>query len=270
MFPILFRHGNFILASWHVFFVIGAFAGWYGMQKLRSAVLPAYSAGQIDRLFVVLYISGYFGARIFSIFFEDGIHSISEFFAGLLTFGSMTLYGGIIAVALVLSFYTFHKHLSLTRLGALFTGPGLVAVGLGRIGCFLNGDDYGAPVHDQLHPQYWAVRFPSLEDSIYRYPVQLWESCFCIALGCLLVFATQHWSRQKLFFADCGVVGYTVARFFLEYFRGDERGEFLGTGFSTSQGVSLVLLVIWMGFRLYESFGKRSGDSGQASSELAP
>lgn len=257
--PILFRSGDFILASWHVFFVLGAFAGWYGMQSIRSSVLPSLSEGQLDRLFVLLYITGYFGARIFSIFFEDPLNGSSDFFHGLISFGSMTLYGGIIAVTLVLLVYARLKKISLLRFGSLFAGPGLIAIGIGRIGCFLNGDDFGAPIPDQLRPSWWTVQFPNLGDSIYRYPVQLWEAFFGLLFGLLLVFFSKKFPGKSLWTADAGVIGYTLARFVLEYYRGDERGQFFGTALSTSQGISIVLLLAWIGFRILKFRGREEG-----------
>lgn len=240
-----------------MFFVLGAFAAWYGMQLIRSIIIPTFSEGQLDRLFVILYVAGYFGARIFSILFEDPLSGVNDFLRGLISFGSMTLYGGIIAVAVVLGIYAKRKKLSIVTLGSLFVGPGLIAIGVGRIGCFLNGDDYGAPIPDQLRPFWWAVQFPNLDDSIYRYPVQLWESAFGIAVGCMLIALAKRYPNKTLWIADAGVLSYTIARFILEYYRGDDRGLFWETQLSTSQGLSLVLLSIWIVFRIVSSLRYR-------------
>lgn len=250
MYPILFQSGEFVLASWHVFFVLGAFAGWFLLQSIRPDVLAEWSAGHVDKLFVALYLAGYLGARIFSIFIEDNVQSISEFFRQLLSFGAMTLYGGIIAVATVLIFYTKTYSFRVIETAKAFVGPGLVAIGIGRIGCFLNGDDFGRAVPDQIHPPTWAVRFPNLEDNIYRYPVQIWEALFGILWGLLIIVVIKRMPKISRFAADLGVVGYTSARFILEYYRGDERGQFFGTVLSTSQGISLVLLTLWIVYRL--------------------
>lgn len=253
MFPVLFQAGDFVLASWHLFFVIGAFVGWYTLQSVREFVTPQLSAKAVDRLFVILYLAGYFGARIFSIFTEDDVASLGEFFTELTRFGAMTLYGGIMAVAAVLVAFAYLRDLSIRRLAAFFAAPGLVAIGLGRVGCFLNGDDFGKAIPDQYHPPAWAVRFPNLADGIYRYPVQLWEAAFGILFGLALVFWVRSRKDSALYLADFGVVGYTTVRFALEFFRGDERGQFFGTVLSTSQGISLVLLIAWIAYRIHHS-----------------
>lgn len=253
MVPVLFQVGDFVLASWHLFFVIGAFAGWYTLQSVRAFIVPELSAKAVDRLFVGLYLAGYFGARIFSIFTEDDIQSFADFFTELTRFGAMTLYGGIIAVAGVLILFAYRRALSLRRLAAFFAAPGLIAIGLGRIGCFLNGDDFGKAIADQYHPPVWAVRFPNLADGIYRYPVQLWEAAFGILFGLALVLWVRSRKEVSLCVADLGVAGYTIARFILEFYRGDERGQFFGTVLSTSQGISLILLILWIAYRIHHS-----------------
>jgi len=250
LYPILYQAGDFILASWHVFFVLGAFAGWYAMQAIRVQVAPVLSASALDKLFVILYASGYFGARIFSILFEDPLTGIGDFFKGLVSFGSMTLYGGILAVTLVLIIYARRHDLTLRNLAALFGGPGLIAIGLGRIGCFLNGDDYGAPIPDQYAPSWWTVQFPNLDDTLYRYPVQLWESAFGILFGLMLIVCIRRFQGRALWAGDAAVLGYAGGRYVLEMYRGDERGQFFETPLSTSQGISLVVVVLWCAYRV--------------------
>ncbi|MES2745800.1 MAG: prolipoprotein diacylglyceryl transferase family protein [Bdellovibrionota bacterium] len=250
MYPILLQIGDFILASWHVFFVLGAFAAWFALQAIRSVVAPELSASLIDRIFVLLYLTGYFGARIFSIVTEDNIQSIAEFFTQLVSFGAMTLYGGIIAVAVVLIVFARQKQLTILRLATLFGAPGLIAIGVGRIGCFLNGDDFGKAISDPSHPPAWAVRFPNLDDGIYRYPVQLYEAAMGIVIGLLLLLYLKKAKTHLSIAGDISVVTYTVGRFVLEYYRGDERGQFLGTSLSMSQGISLVLLSTWVVYRI--------------------
>ena len=259
MVPIFFQVDDFVLASWHLFFVIGAFASWYTLHSIRSSIIPEISAKAIDRLFVVLYLAGYFGARIFSIFTEDDIRSLADFFTELTRFGAMTLYGGIIAVAAVSIVFSYRRGISVRRLAAFFAPPGLIAIGLGRIGCFLNGDDYGKAIADQYHPPIWSVRFPNLADGIYRYPVQLWEGAFGILFGLALALWARSRKAPALYLADLGVVGYTVGRFIFEFYRGDERGQFFGTVLSTSQGISLVLLISWIIYRVYLSRSKVYG-----------
>lgn len=234
------------------------------MQSIRSSVVPAMSAGVLDKLFVLLYAAGYFGARIFSIAFDEQIFAPIDFFKALFRFGSMTLYGGIIAVTAVLIVYARRQALGLGVLARLFGGPGLIAIGIGRIGCFLNGDDYGAPISKQFAPSWWTVQLPNLDDAIYRYPVQLWESAFGIGFGVLLILFIKKFPGKSQWTADAAIVGYTIARFILEFYRGDDRGHFLATALSTSQGISILALALWIGFRIKGRLRPKSIEEAKA------
>jgi phosphatidylglycerol:prolipoprotein diacylglycerol transferase len=154
-------------------------------------------------------------------------------------------YGGFIG-ALVASAIFFRR---IPRLPfwptADLCGPA-IALGqaIGRIGCFMAGDDYGAPT--QLP---WAVTFTDPDAGrvggaplgVRLHPVQLYESIVCLALFAVLV----RLSRRKRFDGEV-ILAYTslyaIARFVLEFFRGDaDRGFVFGGWLSTSQFIALIL-----------------------------
>lgn len=115
---------------------------------------------------------------------------------------------------------------------------------LGRIGCFLVGDDYGRP---STLP--WAVAFPEglPPTQIPVHPTQLYEALFLGLLGWLLL----RWRRQHV--ADGVVLGrYLVLagtlRFLIELIRVNERvawgltvAQFAAAGIA---GVGVVALAL--------------------------
>jgi phosphatidylglycerol---prolipoprotein diacylglyceryl transferase len=118
---------------------------------------------------------------------------------------------------------------------------------IGRIGCFMAGDDYGSATAVP-----WAVTFT--EPDAYRiggaplgvalHPVQLYESAACLVLFVFLV-----WLSRRRKFRGQVILSYTLlyaaARFVLEFFRGDEdRGFVFGGLLSTSQLIAIVLAAI--------------------------
>jgi phosphatidylglycerol:prolipoprotein diacylglycerol transferase len=154
-------------------------------------------------------------------------------------------YGGFVG-ALIASAIFFRRHplLPFWRTADL-CGPA-IALGqaIGRIGCLMAGDDYGAPA--QLP---WTVTFTDPEAAriggaplgVPLHPVQLYESIVCLALFAFLVRLT----RRKRVDGEV-ILAYTflyaVARFGLEFFRGDaDRGFVFGGLLSTSQFIALVL-----------------------------
>lgn len=163
-------------------------------------------------------------------------------------------YGGFIG-ALITSaiFFRRHPRLPFWRAADL-CGPA-IALGqaVGRIGCFMAGDDYGRPTHLP-----WAVTFTDPDAAriggaplgVPLHPVQLYESIVCLALFAVLV----RFSRRKRFDGEV-ILAYTllyaIARFVLEFFRGDaDRGFMLGGLLSTSQFIAAVLgpaaIALWL------------------------
>ena len=177
--------------------------------------------------------------------FSEYAAAPSELFSLSVLSSAGDFYGGFIG-ALVASavFFFRHPQLPFWRTADL-CGPA-IALGqaIGRIGCFMAGDDYGAPTHVP-----WAVTFTDPDAArvggaplgVPLHPVQLYESILCLALFVVLV----RLSRRKRFDGEV-ILAYTtlyaVARFVLEFFRGDaDRGFVFGGWLSTSQFIALIL-----------------------------
>ena len=188
----------------------------------------------------------------------------SEIFSLSVLTSAGDFYGGFIG-ALVASAIFFRRHPRLPFwLTADLCGPA-IALGqaIGRVGCFMAGDDYGAPTRLP-----WAVTFTDPDAAriggaplgVPLHPVQLYESIVCLALFAFLV----RLNRRKPF--DGAVILaytalYAVARFVLEFFRGDaDRGFVFGGWLSTSQLIALILgpaaIALW--------FVRRRADSRRA------
>ena len=178
----------------------------------------------------------------------------SEMFSLSVLTSAGDFYGGFIG-ALVASaiFFRRHRRLPFWRTADL-SGPA-IALGqaIGRVGCFMAGDDYGAPT--QLP---WAVTFTDPDAAsiggaplgVPLHPVQLYESIVCLALFAVLV----RLSRRKRFDGQV-ILAYTAlyaaARFVIEFFRGDADRGFVFAGLlSTSQFIALILgptaIALWL------------------------
>ena len=167
--------------------------------------------------------------------------SFSEIISLLINyFGGMVFYGGFLgACAGVLIYTKFSKKIERSLAFDLLA----VAVPLfhvfGRIGCFLGGCCYGRE---------WSWGFtvhgntlsPDI-NGVMRIPVQLIEAGCNLAIFLLILFL-YHKLRQRGILIYIYMIIYPVARFILEFFRGDEiRGELFSL--STSQWISIILFV---------------------------
>ena len=227
--------------------MLGALAG-YGLLlylgRFSSSVL---SKEDLSSLFVVCYAAGYFGARFLSILVEEPqVTGLENFLTAMFRFGPMTFYGGGIAAFLAGTLYCYFSKLRFADCLDIGMIAGFVALAVGRIGCFLNGDDYGKPVSMGVWGQkpIWAVVFPALGDGIPRWPVQLMESiAVFLMVGCLM------WAYQRTVLKPRpGMIGflsivlYADLRFTLEFLRDDFRGFAFGTWLSTSQFIAILTL----------------------------
>jgi phosphatidylglycerol:prolipoprotein diacylglycerol transferase len=150
--------------------------------------------------------------------------------------------GGVLAAALFL-----YKHPALSFWRVADVAAPAIALGqaIGRIGCFMAGDDYGRAT---TFP--WAVVFTDPDAAriggaplgIPLHPVQLYESAFCLLLFIALVWMTRRVRRQGTIILTYTIV-YAVGRFVLEFFRGDSDRGFVGP-LSTSQFIAVALLLI--------------------------
>jgi phosphatidylglycerol:prolipoprotein diacylglycerol transferase len=163
--------------------------------------------------------------------------------------GGTVFYGGLVGGLVAAPFAARAVGLS-WRLFADAAAPG-VALGqaLGRVGCFAAGCCWGTACD---YP--WGVVFPGetvrrthMPWGVPLHPVQLYEAVIALAIAAALV--ALH--RRRAFAGQVALaylVLYPLARFAVEFWRGDDRGELFGlahaTGLSPSQLVSLALVAI--------------------------
>ena len=94
-----------------------------------------------------------------------------------------------------------------------------LAHAVGRIGCFFEGCCYGKPTN-----AWYGIKFATTSEKVI--PTQLFESIFLFLLTGVMLFL-----YLKFEFAYCfGVYGisYGIYRFISEFYRGDDRGTFIG------------------------------------------
>jgi phosphatidylglycerol:prolipoprotein diacylglycerol transferase len=161
------------------------------------------------------------------------------FFSLLFSRGGMSWFGGL-AGGLVPGVGVMRKRrLPIVPVLAAAT-PGF-AFGhlIGRIGCFLVGDDYGRPSNLP-----WAVAFPKglPPTDVPVHPTQIYEAICLAVLGWLLL----RWRREHV--ADRQVLGRYLlvagaVRFAIEFIRVNER---VLLGLTVAHWVSLVLMTVGM------------------------
>ena len=242
MFPILYENHFFLIPSWHVLFITGTLSGYFYFSYLcktfqESLLTHAHS------IFLISYTSGLAGARLFSLCVEEDIIELKNFFH----FDSLTFYGSVLGALVGLSVFSYFKKINFLTIFDLIIGPLFLGLGFGRIGCFLNGDDFGVPVSSSLEGSYpwWTYYFTKHGDLVPRYPVQIIESLYAFFLVLVLRFKYIRIYQLEPGLLGClGAMFYCVFRFWIEYLRDDTRGHLILKSLSSAQSLSLVFIIL--------------------------
>ncbi len=157
----------------------------------------------------------------------------------------ITFIGGLIggAACFLIIYFIFRKKYKskLTDVISIIPCSILVGHAFGRIGCFFAGCCHGKPT-DSI----FGVQFPGFASKVY--PTQLYESAFLFimfAICSYLVLKKDFKHNLSVYF-----VFYGLFRFFIEYLRGDSRGQ-LVAGISPSQFWSLAMILIGVGLYVF-------------------
>jgi phosphatidylglycerol:prolipoprotein diacylglycerol transferase len=160
--------------------------------------------------------------------------------------GGLTFYGGFIFGTLAAMIYSRKLGIPFWRLSDIAAPGFAIGLGLGRVGCFLNGCCFGKPAELP-----WAVAFPGQEAAGLAagcrvHPTQIYEALFGFALFGML------WSiRHKKYFDGFKVslmfLLYGLWRFFTDYFRFYEQSQRWWWGLTNNQWISLAIILFVLG-----------------------
>ncbi len=209
MYPTLFRIGEFEVTTFGALVAAGALIGlWVLSRELARSGLPESG---VDAALAGV-VGGLVGAKlIWAIEFRDE----GPFFSLLFSRGGLSWFGGFLGG--VLTGVWMLRRQNIPLMPALSAAAPALAIGhaIGRIGCFLVGDDYGRPT---TLP--WGVAFPRglPPTDVPVHPTQLYETAGLAVIAWALI----RWRRQGV--ADAVVFGrYMVLagllRFLIEFVR---------------------------------------------------
>ncbi len=231
MYPVLFRVGSFEITTFGVMVALGAALG---ILLLRRELVRRHldeNAGTDAALIGVL--GGLLGAKLLYVLehFSEGVGATLFSRGGMSWFGGLT--GGLLAGLAVIAW----RRLRLWAVLAAAAPALALGQAVGRIGCFLVGDDYGRPTSLP-----WGVAFPEgLPPTTARvHPTQLYEAAVLFAVTPLLI----RWRRQGVSDTDVLARYLMIAggvRFAIEFVRVNVRVAF---GMTTAQLFALAAVAI--------------------------
>ena len=185
MYPVLFRIGDFPISTFGMMLVIAFLVGSaITARRMKEVGLDPELA---TSLLTYVMLGGLLGSKLYfaiDTHLRTGVPFSELFFAR----DGITWYGGLMGATLVGAIGTrIHKVPVLTMMNCIAPAAA-VGQALGRIGCFLVGDDYGVP--SDLP---WAVAFPqgAPPTDVPVHPTQIYEVLWLLPVAWLL------WRRRK-------------------------------------------------------------------------
>jgi len=261
MYPVLFEIGPIKIYSFGFMLVVAFYSCFFLLN--HDLKRKGYDENLSSDMVFWAAVGGVLGSKIY--YLIENIGDVIRDPMGMIFSGSGLVFlgglmGGTFAVTMVLRknklpWFTF----------ADIVAPLLIlGYGIGRIGCFLVGDDYGVPTTlpwglsfpEGLPPSTTAVfqsYFPWVDISAFEpglltvHPTQIYEFLAAIAIFAFLWHRRNHVKvAGSLFFTYLILAG--IERFLVEFIRTNEK--YLFDIFSGSQIISVIMILIGSYFLL--------------------
>jgi phosphatidylglycerol:prolipoprotein diacylglycerol transferase len=249
MHPILFQVFGIKLYSYGLFAAFAFLAAFFYISSMVKKTKPLLmKQDALQNLFLYCAAMAIFGARLlyvlmnFQTFYQAPLDIFKIWEGGLVYYG-----GFVFAVSFVIFYFKKYK-VPILKFSDIIAPALALGHALGRIGCFFAGCCYGKPCDLP-----WSVVFSNADSlalkNVHIHPTQLYEFLF----NCL-IFIILHLYNKKAHkdgkTAAFYLIMYSFMRFIIEFFRGDERGEFF-LGLSPAQNISIILFILGASLLLF-------------------
>jgi phosphatidylglycerol:prolipoprotein diacylglycerol transferase len=247
VYPTLFRIGSFELSSFGAALAVAFLvAGWLAARNFPRTGLPSESAW---RLLTWAMVGGVLGSKLWyvaeAVSRDPSLREVLFVPGGpLLSRGGITWYGGLVggAIAVLAAARALRLPLDAVMQGTAAS----LAIGqaIGRVGCFLVGDDWGLPTN-----QPWGVAFPiGVEPTdVPVHPTQLYEAFWLFALCAWL---WRRHGRSPSVFAEYLLLA-GVGRLWIELYRHNPAliGPLSNAQLTALASIAVGALLWWRGRR---------------------
>lgn len=254
MYPHLFTIGDFTVTSFGLMMFFAFVGGaWVLARQFERRDMDPEQAWD---MLLWIAIGGIAGAKLYYVGLNlDDL--VADPVRSLTSRGGLVWYGGFIGGVAAFYWQVRKRNLPLARTFDS-AGPALaLAYAIGRMGCFLVGDDYGRPTDSwigiafpQGYPPTTAGYFRSIGFDVAAdipdsavltvIPTQLFEIVAALVIFAILWRLSGSLRDGRLF--GVYLVLYGIERFIIEFYRA--KTDITGLGLTTSQIASLLLLVV--------------------------
>lgn len=238
MHPILVEFGFIKIFTYGLLVATGFFVGI--VLAARQGQKEGLDPQKILDLCFYLLIASILGGRLLYVIVEYKYFVANPIEVLKFWKGGLVYYGGLIA-AIGVAWYCMQKfELPFWKTADVLAPSIAIGQAIGRWGCFFAGCCYGVRTDAP-----WAITFTN-PDSLAPLNVPLHPTQIYLSLNALVIFGVLMWMRNRKRFDGQVLLTYgmlySIGRFIIEFFRGDERGFAIPDMLSTSQFIGLFVL----------------------------
>lgn len=232
--PVLLSLGWLEIRWYGLVFAFGfLFAGWW-LLRVRESI--GLNKEEVWDFIFYLVIGVVVGSRLFEIFWNPSYYLGNLFNIIKVWEGGLSFHGGLVGTFVTTWFYSNKKKLSFWKLADALSAPAILALGIGRIANFINGELWGK-VWEGKH----CVVFPRA-GSECRHPYVLYEAVKrFLTFGWLVWLQRKNWKPGFITWNLVFLEG--LGRFIFDFYKEDILYGF----FTPGQWLSLVM-VLWAGY----------------------
>jgi len=241
--PILFHIGYSSIYSYYLFITLGIFLGLFFFNYYSKKV-GLEKLAFID-ISLISITTAYIGARLFHVifvmpkyYFE---HPVRIFYFWE---GGLVIYGAILIAPIGIYLYAKKKELKFAKITDALAPSFSIGYALGRVACLMQGCCYGCPTQ-----QWFGISFPEGANAgmtPVNTPLQPTQ-IYLMLQGLIIFLILNYRFKHKKFDGEITLwffILYSATRIIIEYYRGDFRGNLFEPYLSTSQFISLIVLVV--------------------------
>lgn len=243
MYPLLFSFGSFQLYTYGLMMALGVLAGLFVVDA--EAKRLGWNREKMTRLVVYVFLMGLVGSRLVYVMTRMGDANVNILAVLFNLRAGFVYYGGLIASWVFLVVYLKKNRMPFWSVSDAFAMAICIGLAVGRIGCLLGGCCFGTPTSLP-----WGVVMVNDAALGHLHPVQAYEFLFLIVLF-LVLWMRRSKRKYEGELVVWFVGAYAIARYILEFWRGDGiRGFLIEDVLSTSQFISLPMLAVAVGLHI--------------------
>lgn len=234
--PTIISLGSLEIRWYGLMYVLGFFVAIWWMYFLRKRKELNLSKDEIWDLAFYLMLGVLIGSRLFMIFWQPSVYLLKPWNLLFIWQGGMSFHGGFVGIVLVAWWYCKKKHLNFWKMADILSIPTILALALGRIANFINGELWGRPWNGS-----WCVNFKNTGGGdVCRHPSTLYAAGKRFIIFFWLLYLTFKEKFKPGFIFWNFVLWEGLGRVIVDFYRQNE----LFFSLSLGQWFSLIMVIV--------------------------